>query len=319
MVEIIGEEPAASCATSRSRSTRRRATTRRRAASSSPTPSSSSASIDGEVTLVDEVLTPDSSRFWPADDLRARHEPAQLRQAVRARLARGERLGQDAAARRRFPPTCRRSDLGEVHPGVRAHHRPHVRSRREGRTTAWHDAARTNARYQKYTGPDGQDPQVSAPPPSRSARRRSSSSAASKPKAKQRSAVGARRKCAEPDDAGVQALAPAVVDRPDRRWRSSCCVASRIVPALAAHPHGAVRRGSAHRHARPGVRVRSSARSTSTARRCASCAGAGEVRASKPPADKQPTAGDAEQATVERRPEPADRKDADAWRATRSS
>ena len=73
--------------------------------------------IDGKVTLVDEVLTPDSSRFWPADTYDAGQEPAQLRQAVRARLARGERLGQDAAAteaaRRRD-----RGDLGEVHPGL---------------------------------------------------------------------------------------------------------------------------------------------------------------------------------------------------------
>ena len=37
------------------------------AGSSSPTPSSSSGLIDGELVLADEVLTPDSSRFWPAD------------------------------------------------------------------------------------------------------------------------------------------------------------------------------------------------------------------------------------------------------------
>ena len=40
------------------------------AASSSPTPSSSSAataSRSGEILLIDEVMTPDSSRFWPAD------------------------------------------------------------------------------------------------------------------------------------------------------------------------------------------------------------------------------------------------------------
>ena len=41
----------------------------RSAASSSPTPSSSSAPRPGaEIVLGDEVLTPDSSRFWPADD-----------------------------------------------------------------------------------------------------------------------------------------------------------------------------------------------------------------------------------------------------------
>ena len=49
-------------------STPSRRRTPRRAGSSSPTRSSSSASIrDGVVTLGDEALTPDSSRFWPAD------------------------------------------------------------------------------------------------------------------------------------------------------------------------------------------------------------------------------------------------------------
>lgn len=31
--------------------------------------------IDGEITLVDEVLTPDSSRFWPKDDYRVGENP----------------------------------------------------------------------------------------------------------------------------------------------------------------------------------------------------------------------------------------------------
>ena len=39
-------------------------------ASSSPTPSSSSAWPSGELLLIDEVLTPDSSRFWPQEDYR---------------------------------------------------------------------------------------------------------------------------------------------------------------------------------------------------------------------------------------------------------
>ena len=50
---------------------------------------------DGTLTLMDEVLTPDSSRFWPVEGYRRRREPAELRQAVRARLARaGERRRQ---------------------------------------------------------------------------------------------------------------------------------------------------------------------------------------------------------------------------------
>ena len=47
----------------------------------------------GELILVDEVGTPDSSRFWPADEYRPGRRAAELRQAVRARLARCERLG----------------------------------------------------------------------------------------------------------------------------------------------------------------------------------------------------------------------------------
>ena len=46
----------------------RRRARRRAGASSSPTPSSSSAATpQGAIVLADEVLTPDSSRFWPAD------------------------------------------------------------------------------------------------------------------------------------------------------------------------------------------------------------------------------------------------------------
>ena len=69
MVEIIGARPAAEL---RRPQPRRlppgRRLCRGRAASSSPTRSSSGAGLpDGELILIDEVLTPDSSRFWPAD------------------------------------------------------------------------------------------------------------------------------------------------------------------------------------------------------------------------------------------------------------
>ena len=60
--------------------------------------------IDGELALCDEVLTPDSSRFWPADQWRPGTNPPVVRQAARARLARGQRLGQDAAAARACRP-----------------------------------------------------------------------------------------------------------------------------------------------------------------------------------------------------------------------
>ena len=88
-------------ATSPSSSTRRGRRGRPSGASSSPTPSSSSASIDGELVVADEVLTPDSSRFWPADAVGAGHDAAVVRQAAGARLPRRARLGQAAAAARR--------------------------------------------------------------------------------------------------------------------------------------------------------------------------------------------------------------------------
>ena len=51
----------------------------------------------GAVVWIDEVLTPDSSRFWPADTWRPGRLAAVLRQAVRARLPREDGLEQDAA------------------------------------------------------------------------------------------------------------------------------------------------------------------------------------------------------------------------------
>ncbi len=51
--------------------------------------------VDGEILLIDEVLTPDSSRFWPADQYAPGRGQPSLRQAVRPRLADGQRLGQE--------------------------------------------------------------------------------------------------------------------------------------------------------------------------------------------------------------------------------
>ena len=53
--------------------------------------------VDGELVLGDEVLTPDSSRFWPAETLPARRRAVLLRQAVRARLPGIDSLEQAAA------------------------------------------------------------------------------------------------------------------------------------------------------------------------------------------------------------------------------
>ena len=50
-----------------------------------------------DVVLIDEVLTPDSSRFWPRDQYQPGSGTAQLRQAIRARLPRRDSLEQAAA------------------------------------------------------------------------------------------------------------------------------------------------------------------------------------------------------------------------------
>ena len=65
----------------------------------------------GELVLGDEVLTPDSSRFWPADGYEpGRGQPSFDKQYVRDWAA-GTRLGQDAARagdpRRRRRPDAR--------------------------------------------------------------------------------------------------------------------------------------------------------------------------------------------------------------------
>jgi phosphoribosylaminoimidazole-succinocarboxamide synthase len=52
--------------------------------------------IDGEITLIDEVLTPDSSRFWPADEYEPGHgQPSFDKQYVRDWL---ESTGRDKAS-----------------------------------------------------------------------------------------------------------------------------------------------------------------------------------------------------------------------------
>ena len=107
---------------------------------------------DGELVVGDEVLTPDSSRYWPADGYEAGQRPAELRQAVRARLGRGQWLGQDAAragaARRRgagHPRALRR--------GLRAHHRRAVR--RTGWRGPRHEGARPHPSEGGILDPQG--------------------------------------------------------------------------------------------------------------------------------------------------------------------
>ena len=56
-----------------------------------------------ELILIDEVLTPDSSRFWPADQYQPAAAPAVVRQAIPARMAGNDRLGQEQPAARSCP------------------------------------------------------------------------------------------------------------------------------------------------------------------------------------------------------------------------
>ena len=113
-----------------------RRSTRSRAGSSSPTRSSSSASTaDGTLVLGDEALTPDSSRFWPADA----YEPGRAQDSFDKQFVRdyceATRLGQDrprpGAARGR-----RRGNAREVRRGVRAADRHRLR-RRISPTRPW--------------------------------------------------------------------------------------------------------------------------------------------------------------------------------------
>ena len=70
-----------------------------------------------DVVLIDEVLTPDSSRFWPQGSVPAGRRGAELRQAVRPRLPRRDHVEQAAAgalAARRG----RRADAREVRRSV---------------------------------------------------------------------------------------------------------------------------------------------------------------------------------------------------------
>ena len=84
---------------------------------------------DGTLLLADEVLTPDSSRFWPAEPVAARAEPAVARQAVRPGLARPRRSPAGIARHRAAAAaarTGRRAHPCQVRRGIREHHRTAV-------------------------------------------------------------------------------------------------------------------------------------------------------------------------------------------------
>ena len=81
---------------------------------------------DGELVVGDEVLTPDSSRYWPADDYEPGHgQPSFDKQYVRD-WASASGLGQDAAGAG-DPRRRRRGHARALRRGLREDHRRAVR------------------------------------------------------------------------------------------------------------------------------------------------------------------------------------------------
>ena len=116
------------CATSRSRSTRSPPSTRASAGSSSPTRSSSSASTpSGELVLGDEVADARLLALLAGRRVRARPRPAELRQAVRARLGVGEPAGTRRRPRPAIPDDIVARTRAKLRRGLRADHRRAVR------------------------------------------------------------------------------------------------------------------------------------------------------------------------------------------------
>ena len=91
----------------------------------------------GALRLIDEVMTPDSSRFWPADRYEPGRTPAELRQAAAARLPRRPQAPRAAGTARRRRRRCRgrgRGDQPALPRGVPPAHRPRPGAARMIRT-----------------------------------------------------------------------------------------------------------------------------------------------------------------------------------------
>jgi phosphoribosylaminoimidazole-succinocarboxamide synthase len=85
---------------------KRRLPKRSRRASSSPTRSFEfGLDRDGTLTLMDEVLTPDSSRFWPVEGYAEGINPPSYDKQFRPRLARAGPGRWQAMDKRAPPPT----------------------------------------------------------------------------------------------------------------------------------------------------------------------------------------------------------------------
>ena len=120
----------------------------------------------GELILIDEVLTPDSSRFWDAAD----YEPGRAQASFDKQYVRDyletPGLGQDAArpgAARRG----RRRDAGPLRRGVRADHRrelPALSRRRRGRRVSDGSATRRRRSPVRRQRPaEARDPRPAGP------------------------------------------------------------------------------------------------------------------------------------------------------------
>ena len=94
-----------SCATSRCASTRSAPSTRPTHGLILADTKLEFGDVDGELLVIDEMLTPDSSRYWPRRRLPGRDVAAVVRQAVRARPLPLDRLGPCSRPRR----ACRRA------------------------------------------------------------------------------------------------------------------------------------------------------------------------------------------------------------------
>ena len=107
-----------------------------RAGSSSPTRSSSSARATARIMLIDEVLTPDSSRFWPADEYApGRSQPSFDKQPLRDYLD-GERAAGRWNGDAPPPPLPRRRRRGDERALSRrlpSHHRQRRSTSRSSR------------------------------------------------------------------------------------------------------------------------------------------------------------------------------------------
>ena len=130
-------------------------------ASSSPTPSSSSAMVDGELLVIDEMLTPDSSRYWPADEYAVGH--ARRRRSTSSTCATTtSSLGWDQTPPAPpLPPSVIDGHAGALRRGLRAAHRRELR--RAGtdrmRSRRYHRRVRFEAQVDVTHLPGVLDPQ----------------------------------------------------------------------------------------------------------------------------------------------------------------